>query len=83
MNSGGKKPRLRVGKSVQPRRYLMFHLNGKENGVMTPRQPSPSESDNTSTSTLHLWGLRLWMACAIIIVAAGVANYVLNIFVRE
>ena len=56
--------------------------NGKENRTMNspvPEQPS-SES---STSRLQLFTLRLWVACAIIIVAAGVANYLLNWFVAQ
>jgi hypothetical protein len=60
----------------------VIHLNGKENGVMTARfEPPPPEE--TPTSRVHLWGLRLWVLCAIVIVVAGVANYLLSLFVSD
>ena len=61
----------------------MIHLNGKENGVMTARFEPPQQPEETPTSRVHLWGLRLWVLCAIVIVAAGVANYLLSLLVGE
>jgi hypothetical protein len=59
----------------------MLHSNGKENGVMTARfEPPTPQPEDTPTSRIHLWGLRLWVLCAIVIVAAGVANYLLSLF---
>ena len=62
----------------------MLHLNGKENGVMTARfEPPPPQPEDTPTSRLQLWGLRLWVLCAVLIVVAGVANYLLSLLVGE
>lgn len=38
-------------------------------------------ADQTSQSWIYMMVLRLWVACFIIIVVAGVANYLLNWFV--
>jgi hypothetical protein len=59
----------------------MIHLNGREKGIMTARfDPPPPQPDETPTTRVHLWALRLWVLCAIVIVAAGVANYLLSQF---
>ena len=49
--------------------------NGKEMRLTTPT-PEPE----SPTSLAHLYALRLWVACALLIVGAGVANWFLNHF---
>lgn len=61
----------------------MAQWNGKENGVMTAQSQPPAEPEETPTSVVHLWALRLWILCALVIVGAGVANYLLNLIVGE
>lgn len=61
----------------------MIHLNGRENGIMTARFEPLPQPEETPTSRVHLWCLRLWVLCAIVIVVAGVANYLLSQFFGE
>ena len=42
----------------------------------------PATTADPIDSATMLWGLRLWFLCALIIVAFGVANYLLNWFAR-
>ncbi len=46
--------------------------------TMKPEEPALSPEENPR-SDLHIWVLRVWMICALIIVAAGVANYLLSL----
>jgi hypothetical protein len=52
----------------------MIILNGKETRRMTISQ-KPEDSLNDRA---NLFGLRLWVACALVIVACGIANYALS-----
>jgi hypothetical protein len=62
----------------------MANWNGRGTMIMTmkPEEPALSPEENPR-SDLHIWVLRVWMICALIIVAAGVANYLLSLFVGE
>lgn len=42
----------------------------------------PATSADPIDTAAHLWGLRLWFLCALVIVAFAVANYVLNWLVK-
>ena len=47
----------------------------------TPPQP-PTPSGEPPQSTLLLWGLRLWILAALVIIAFAVVSYLLNWAVR-
>ena len=57
--------------------------NGKERPVMAALPPKPdpdapknSESENDPINlSMHVWVLRLWVLCALIIIAYSVCNY--------
>ena len=58
---------------------MTFQLNGREARGMTT--PAPQKPDEGSGQKMFLFSLRLWILCALIIVACGVGNYLLNWFV--
>ncbi len=55
---------------------MTFQLNGRETRVMTT--PAPQKPDDAPGPQMYLFSLRLWIICALIIVACGVSNYLLN-----
>ncbi len=55
---------------------MTFQLNGRENRAMTA--PAPQKPDEGPGQRMYLFSLRLWVLCALIIVAFGVSNYLLN-----
>jgi hypothetical protein len=71
-------------------------MNAKENRIMTGRpsaattgsmndkaiSPSPTPNVDPIDGTNHLWALRLWILCALLIVAYALTNYFLNLFLR-
>lgn len=60
----------------------MYIWNGKEPRLMSanPAAPDPTSRppEDPVSSSVHMWGLRLWIACAILIVVYAVTNYFLN-----
>ncbi len=50
-------------------------VNTPPKNAATPPAPCPADPIDTAT---HLWGLRLWMLCALVIVAFAVCNWLLN-----
>ena len=50
---------------------------------MTAKPQQTLSPEDDPTSSLHVWVLRIWMVCALIIVVAGVANYLLCLLVGE
>jgi hypothetical protein len=49
------------------------------NGVTNPASlPAPLDPIDAAN---HLWALRLWIVCALIIISYAVVNYLLNWFV--
>jgi hypothetical protein len=64
----------------------MYLWNGKEPHAMTAKTPvpmlDPSSQEDPLTAKFSLWGLRLWVCCALLIVIYGVTNYLLNWLVR-
>jgi hypothetical protein len=61
----------------------MAHWNGTEGAMMTAKPQQTLSPEDDPTSSLHVWVLRIWMVCALIIVVAGVANYLLCLLVGE
>lgn len=55
----------------------MSQWNGKGGRTMTAPGQKPTSTDGTD-NPMNLVGLRLWVLCALIIIAAGVSNYLLN-----
>jgi len=55
----------------------MSQWNGRGNPVMSTPKPPEESPDNP----MHLVGLRLWLLCAFIIVAAGLANFIFNLII--
>jgi hypothetical protein len=61
----------------------MISLNGKEHAVMAavPPKPDPDPNDTPSDEkdpinlSMHVWVLRLWMLCALVIIAYAICNY--------
>ena len=57
--------------------------NGKEHPVMAalPSKPDPDAPNNSDSESdpinlsMHVWVLRLWVLCALIIIAYSVCNY--------
>jgi hypothetical protein len=58
---------------------MAINLNGREIRPMTT--PTSPEPEKPSDSRIYLFSLRLWIFCALVIVAYGLANYVLNWYV--
>ena len=58
---------------------MTIHLNGRETRPMNT--PVPQEPEKPSDSRIYLFSLRLWIFCALLIVAYGLANYALNWYV--
>ena len=61
----------------------MAHWNGSQGAIMTAKAEQSLTPEENPTSGLHIWLMRIWIACALIIVASGVANYLLCQFVGE
>ncbi len=55
---------------------MAISLNGRETRPMN--SPAPQEQEKPSDSRVYLFSLRLWIFCALLIVAYGLANYALN-----
>jgi hypothetical protein len=62
----------------------MTYWNGKEQHAMAtvPSKPEPdspknpqSNEDDPITLSMHVWVLRLWVVCALVIIAYAVCNY--------
>jgi hypothetical protein len=69
----------------------MSFWNGQEQHVMTanPSKPDPEKPGSFSSGnedpidhSMHLWVLRLWIVCALVIVAYAICNYLANWFAR-
>jgi hypothetical protein len=75
--------RLNGGGTLIARRTITMavHLNGRETRPMTAPAPAPQEPEKQSDSRIYLFSLRLWIFCALLIVAYGLANYLLNWYV--
>jgi hypothetical protein len=62
----------------------MTTWNGKEPHIMTasaskpePEKPNISEwgDEDPINASMHLWVLRLWIVCALVIIAYAICNY--------
>lgn len=64
----------------------MYTWNGKEPRLMSSNPaasgPNPPSNDDPVASSLHMWGLRLWIVCALLIVGYAVTNYFLNLLTK-
>ena len=73
-------------------------MNAKENRIMTSRTmapqtihtnekaPAPTEPAShidPIDAANHVWTLRLWIVCALVIVSYAVVNYLLNNFLPK
>lgn len=60
----------------------MHIWNGKEPRLMSANPSAPDSGpplhEDPVASSVHMWGLRLWVVCAILIVAFALLNYFLN-----
>jgi len=45
---------------------------------MSSNPAAPEPGEDPVASSIHMWGLRLWIVCALLIVGYAVANYLLN-----
>lgn len=58
----------------------MSRWNGKETLLMTRPTGSNDPSQDPLDALVQLWGVRLWIAVALLVITVAVANYLLHHF---
>jgi len=56
-----------------PDKSALRHVQPKSDAGQP--NPLPAEKDDPIDSAMHLWVLRLWVLCALVIVSYAICNY--------